>query len=73
MTEKRVEINISASGHVVTFAPGESETDDVVRDWLDRQGIDKSLVSGYSIFRHQGEIPIIMLEMHFDDSPVEGE
>lgn len=52
-----------------SLAPGESETDDVVRRWLDRQGIDQALVSGYSIFRHQGELPRIMLEMYFDDTP----
>lgn len=55
---------------ITTFAPGESETDDVVRRWLERNGIDQNLVSGYSIFRHQGEMPRIMLEMHFDDAPL---
>jgi hypothetical protein len=58
---------------VATFRPGESETDDVVRRWLDRQGIDQSLVSGYSIFRHQGEVPRIMVEMYFDDAPREAD
>jgi hypothetical protein len=53
---------------VCMFTPGESETDDIVRRWLARQGIDQNLVSGYSIFRHQGELPRIMVEMHFDDS-----
>lgn len=54
---------------LTSFDPGESETDDVVRRWLTQQGIDQNLVSGYSIFRHQGEIPRIMLEMYFDDTP----
>lgn len=55
---------------IVGFVPGESETDDVVRRWLERNGIDQNLVSGYSIFRHQGEIPRIMLEMYFADPPL---
>lgn len=54
---------------ITRFMPGESETDDVVRRWLARQGIDPGAVSGYSIFRHQGEVPRIMLEMYFDDTP----
>lgn len=54
---------------ITSFRPGESETDDVVRRWLAGQGIDPANVSGYSIFRHQGEIPRIMLEMYFDDAP----
>ena len=56
---------------LTSFAPGQSETDDIVRRWLDRQGIPQNLVSGYSIFRHQGEVPRIMLEMYFDDEPRE--
>jgi hypothetical protein len=56
---------------VTTFRPGESETDAIVRRWLDRQGIDQNLVGGYSIFRHQGEVPRIALEMYFDDAPAE--
>lgn len=58
---------------MASFMPGDSETDDVVRRWLDRQGIDQALVNGYSIFRHQGEIPRITLEMYFDDAPVPDE
>lgn len=57
------------SKKMVSFMPGESETDDVVRRWLTHQGIDERLISGYSIFRHQGEVPRIMLEMYFDDAP----
>jgi len=54
---------------ICSLVPGESETDDIVRRWLAGRGIDASLVSGYSVFRHQGELPRIMLEMYFDDSP----
>jgi hypothetical protein len=54
---------------LTSFIPGESETDAVVRRWLDRHGIDQKLVAGYSIFRHQGEVPRIALEMYFDDAP----
>lgn len=56
---------------ITRFMPGESETDDVVRRWLARNNINEDLVSGYSIFRHQGEVPRIMLEMYFDDTPRE--
>lgn len=54
---------------LTTFAPGESETDEIVRRWLSRKGIDQNDVSGYSIFRHSGEPSRIMIEMFFDDSP----
>lgn len=54
---------------VFTGAAGQSETGDVVLRWLNKQGIDATMVTGYSIFEHVGEIPRIMLEMYFDDSP----
>lgn len=56
-----------------TGAPGSSEVGDIVTAWARRQGIDPSMISGYSIFRHVGEVPRIMLEMYFDDAPVKSE
>lgn len=52
-----------------TGIAGESPTNDAVLAWLARKGIDKNDVSGYSVFCHVGEVPRIMLEMYFDDTP----
>lgn len=54
---------------LVSFASGQSETDDVVRRWLARQGIDQNCVMGYSINRRGNDIPTIELIMYFDDAP----
>jgi hypothetical protein len=50
-------------------APGESPTADAVMAWLDRVGIDKTMVTGFSTFHHVGEVPRITLEMYFDETP----
>lgn len=48
---------------------GQSPTADAVMAWLDRVGIDKRMVTGFSTFHHVGEVPRITLEMYFDDAP----
>lgn len=54
-------------------ASGESPTADAVMAWLDRVGIDKTMVTGFSTFHHVGEVPRITLEMYFDDTPAPAE
>lgn len=54
---------------VTNFSPGNSETDDIVRRWMERNNIDQSLVDGYTISRRSGELPTIELRFYFDDKP----
>jgi hypothetical protein len=50
---------------------GESATDKIVMEWMQRNGIKPDRVTGYTISRGNGGAfdSTIALTMHFEDSP----
>lgn len=50
---------------------GETRTDQIVKEWMELNGIDLNLVSEYRIVRSVSGIPQIELVMYFNDGIVE--
>jgi hypothetical protein len=49
---------------------GFSQTDELVKVWLEKQGIDQALVRAYRVTRGVNEIPTIELTMFYTEEKV---
>jgi hypothetical protein len=57
-----------------TLAPfGNSPVDAEVKKYFAKVGVDVNYVTGYTITRNTRDMPLISVEMFFDEEPAEAE
>jgi hypothetical protein len=56
-------------GKIVATAGWDSVIDIAVQQHLESQGIDTCNVRGYELVKRVGDVPIIKIEMYFNDEP----